>query len=453
MPGPGVAGGGPSGGGLSVGVPRETFPGERRVALTPLALPALTKAGIRIIVESGAGIEGGFLDEAYTQHGAQIATRAEVFGADIVVQVRTFPANPVAGRPDLDALRPDQILIGLANPLAVPELVAELAKRKVTSFAMELIPRITRAQSMDALSSQANIGGYKAVVEAARTLPKMFPMMTTAAGTIPPAKVFILGVGVAGLQAIATARRLGAVVQAFDVRPETKEQVQSLGAKFVEVELEAAAGAGGYAKEQSEDFLRRQRELLAKVVAASDVVITTAQVPGKKAPVLVTEEMVRGMAPGAVIVDMAAGQGGNVALSKPDEQVIVAGVTILGPTNLPGTIPVHASQTYGKNVANFLLNMYVKGELILDGEDQIVNESMMTRAGEVVNPRIRQSLGLPDLTAPSAGPPSAGPPSAGPPGGPPPGGPSAGPPPAGPSGVTVAVPLVPTSTENPGKGN
>lgn len=396
-----------SGAVLSIGVPRETFPGERRVALTPLAAPALIKAGFRVVVESGAGTEAGFLDDVFKQHGAEVGSRADAFAADIVVQVRTFPANPTAGRADLALLRPDQVLIGLANPLAAPELVAELAGRKVLAFAMELIPRITRAQSMDVLSSQANIGGYKAVVEAARTLPKMFPMMTTAAGTIPPAKVFILGVGVAGLQAIATARRLGAVVQAFDVRPETKEQVESLGAKFVEVELEAAQGTGGYAKEQSEDFLRRQRELLAKVVAASDVVITTAQVPGKKAPVLVTEEMVRGMAPGAVIVDMAAGQGGNVALSRPDEQVVINGVTILGPTNLPGTIPVHASQTYGKNIANFLLNMYKKGSVTIDAEDEIVKESWLTRGGEVVNQRVRQSLGLPDPAAPPPGLPPA----------------------------------------------
>ena len=392
------------GGGLSIGVPRETFPGERRVALTPTSLAALTKAGLRIVVESGAGEQAGFTDEAYKHHGATIGTRADAFGADIVAQIRTFPANPEAGRTDLELLRPDQLVIGLANPLAVPELVAELAKRKVTAFAMELIPRITRAQSMDVLSSQANIGGYKAVVRAARLLPKMMPMMTTAAGTIPPAKVFVLGVGVAGLQAIATARRLGAVVQAFDVRPETKEQVESLGAKFVEVELEAAAGTGGYAKEQSEDFLRRQRELLAKVVAASDIVITTAQVPGKKAPVLVTEEMVLGMAPGSVIIDMAAGQGGNVALSQPDQEVMIKGITIDGPTNLPGTVPVHASMTYAKNVTNFLLNMYKKGVLTLDGDDQIVNESMVTRGGEVVNPRLRSALGLAELdgTAPAA---------------------------------------------------
>ena len=385
---------------LSVGVPKETFPGERRVALTPNALPALTKVGLRIIVESGAGAEAGFFDEAYRQHGAEVGSRADAFGADIVLQVRTYPANPDAGKADLDLLRPDQLVIGLANPLANPEGVAELARRKVTGFAMELVPRITRAQSMDALSSQANIGGYKAVIRAARLLPKMMPMMTTAAGTIPPAKVFVLGVGVAGLQAIATARRLGAVVQAFDVRPETKEQVESLGAKFVEVPLDTseAKGTGGYAREQSEDFLRRQRELLAKVVAASDVVITTAQVPGRKAPVLVTADMVRGMAPGSVIIDMAAGQGGNVELSEPDTEVVVNGVTIDGPTNLPSTVPVHASMTYAKNLTAFLMNMYSGKERVLkiDPDDEIVRESLVTRGGEVTNARVRQALGLCD---------------------------------------------------------
>ncbi len=404
---------------LSVGVPRETFPGERRVALTPNALPALTKVGVRIIVESGAGTEAGFFDEAYQHHGAEIGSRADAFGADIVLQVRTYPANPDAGKADLDLLRPDQLVIGLANPLANPEAVAELARRKATCFAMELVPRITRAQSMDALSSQANIGGYKAVIRAARLLPKMMPMMTTAAGTIPPAKVFVLGVGVAGLQAIATARRLGAVVQAFDVRPETKEQVESLGAKFVEVPLDTseAKGTGGYAKEQSEDFLRRQRELMAKVVAASDVVITTAQVPGRKAPVLVTADMVHGMAPGSVIVDMAAGQGGNVELSQPDTEVVVNGVTIDGPTNLPSTVPVHASMTYAKNLTAFLMNMYNGKERVLkiDPDDEIVRESLVARGGEVTNARVRQALGLadpvqePPPTAPAAAAVAAGP--------------------------------------------
>src|SRR2546429_9311716 len=375
---------------LSVGVPRETFPGERRVALTPNALPAFTKVGLRIIVESGAGTEAGFLDEAYRHHGAEIGSRSDAFGADIVFQVRTYPANPDAGKADLDLLRPDQLVIGLANPLAAPEAVAELARREVTLFAMELVPRITRAQSMDALSSQANIGGYKAVIRAARLLPKMMPMMTTAAGTIPPARVFVLGVGVAGLQAIATAKRLGAVVQAFDVRPETREQVESLGAKFVEVELDTseAKGTGGYAREQSEDFLRRQRELMARVVAASDVVITTAQVPGKKAPVLVTEDMVKGMAPGSVIIDMAAGQGGNVELSRPDEEVVVGGVIIDGPTNLPSTVPVHASQTYAKNLSAFLLNMYSNRALTLDTDHHTVLDTLLAPGGAEVDSQV-----------------------------------------------------------------
>lgn len=399
---------------LAVGVPKESFPGERRVALTPTALPALTKAGLRVVVEAGAGAEAGFVDEAYAQHGATVGSRAEAFGADIVAQIRTFPANPDAGRGDLDQLRPEQILIGLANPLAAPELVAELATKGVTAFAMELIPRITRAQSMDVLSSQANIGGYKAVIRAARLLPKMMPMMTTAAGTVPPAKVFVLGVGVAGLQAIATAKRLGAVVQAFDVRPETAEQVESLGGKFVKVELDTAAaqGTGGYAKEQSEEFLRRQREVLASVIAQSDIVITTAQVPGRKAPLLVTEEMVKGMAPGSVIIDMAAGQGGNVALSQPDQEVVVNGIVIDGPTNLPATVPVHASMTYAKNVTNFLFNMYKKGVLNMNMEDEIVRESMIAKGGEVINARVRKALGLPDL-APPAPPPGSGAPGEG----------------------------------------
>ena len=381
---------------VSVGVPKETYPGERRVALTPPAIPALTKAGLRIVIESGAGAGAGFADDAYQNVGATVGTRQDVFGADIVAQIRTFTANPEAGRADLDLMRPGQIILGLANPLAAAELVPELAARKVTAFAMELIPRTTRAQAMDVLSSQANIGGYKAVIQAAEHLPKMMPMMTTAAGTVPPAKVFVLGVGVAGLQAIATAKRLGAVVQAFDVRPETAEQVESLGAKFVKVELEAAQGAGGYAAEQSEEFLRRQREVLSAVIAASDIVITTAQVPGKKAPLLVTEGMVKGMAPGSVIIDMAAGQGGNVAGSQPDQLVNIGGVLIDGPTNLPGTIPVHASMTFAKNVTNFLFNMYDKkaGTLKLDAGDDIVEGSMIARNGEVVHPRVRQAAGL-----------------------------------------------------------
>ncbi len=387
--------------GLTVGVPRETLAGERRVALTPTALLALTKAGVKALIEIGAGASAGFTDDAYREKAAELVSRSEALGAEVILQVRTMGAIPEEQGADLDLLRPEHILIGLANPLAQPEAAMELARRKVTSFAMELIPRITRAQSMDVLSSQANIGGYKAVLLAARALPKMFPMMTTAAGTIPPARVFVLGAGVAGLQAIATARRLGAVVEAFDVRPEVKEQVQSLGAMFVEVELDtqAAAGAGGYAQEQSEEFLRRQRELMARVVAASDVVITTAQVPGKKAPLLVSEEMIEGMAPGSVIVDMAAGQGGNVALSRPDEVVVTHGVTVLGPTNLPASVPYHASQTYARNVTTFLLHLMKEGmkdgPLRTDLDDEILRETLVTRGGEVTHAKVRQALGTP----------------------------------------------------------
>ncbi|MGH2732844.1 MAG: Re/Si-specific NAD(P)(+) transhydrogenase subunit alpha [Actinomycetota bacterium] len=395
--------------GLTVGVPRETRAGERRVALTPTAIPALTKAGVKALIETGAGESAGFTDEAYREKAAELVSRSEALGAEVILQIRTMGGTPQDQRADLDLLRPEHILIGLANPLAQPEAAMELARRKVTSFAMELIPRITRAQSMDVLSSQANIGGYKAVLLAAEALPKMFPMMTTAAGTIPPARVFVLGAGVAGLQAIATARRLGAVVEAFDVRLEVKEQVQSLGARFVEVELDtqAATGTGGYAQEQSEEFLRRQREVMARVVAASDVVITTAQVPGKKAPLLVTEEMIEGMAPGSVIVDMAAGQGGNVALSRPDEAVLTHGVMVLGPTNLPASVPYHASQTYARNITTFLLHLMKAGmsdgPLRTDLDDEILAETLVTRGGEVINARVRQALGTPTTGSGGAG--------------------------------------------------
>ncbi|MBI4468094.1 MAG: Re/Si-specific NAD(P)(+) transhydrogenase subunit alpha [Acidobacteria bacterium] len=385
---------------MTIGVPRETFAGEKRVALTPLVLPPLFKAGMHVLVENDAGRAAGFSDEVYQEKGATIVARKQVFDeSDMIAQVRMLGTNPQEGRADLDLLRPSHILIGISNPLAAPGATKVLAGLRLTVFDMEMIPRITRAQSMDVLSSQANIAGYKSVVLAAEALPKMFPMMTTAAGTIPPARVFILGVGVAGLQAIATARRLGAVVEAFDVRPEVKEQVQSLGAKFVEVELDtsAAKGSGGYAKEQSEDFLRRQRELMAKVVAASDVVITTAQVPGKKAPVLVTEAMVQGMAPGSVIVDLAAQQGGNVEPSRPGEVVHYHGVTIIGPTNVPSTVPFHASQMYAKNISAFILLLVKKGKLEIDFEDQIVRETLIARGGEVVNARVRDALGLPPL--------------------------------------------------------
>jgi NAD(P) transhydrogenase subunit alpha len=388
---------------MKIGVPAEEFTGERRVALVPASIPPLKKAGLEVVLQQGAGVQAGFTDAAYREKGAQIvARRADVFaGADVILQVRLAGAAGEWGRADLALVGPGHIVIGMADPLGAPEGVRDLAARKATAFALELIPRITRAQSMDVLSSMATIGGYKAVLLAAATLPRMFPLLTTAAGTVTPAHVFIVGVGVAGLQAISTARRLGAVVEAYDVRPAVKEQVQSVGAKFVELPLETAQAEdkGGYAKAQDESFYQRQRDMMKKVVAANDVVITTAVVPGKKAPVLVTAEMVRGMAPGSVVVDLAAERGGNCELTRPDQVVVEQGVTILGPTNLPSTVPYHASQMYAKNITTFLLHLVRDGSIKIDPSDEIARETMITEGGEVVNPRIRQALGLADLPA------------------------------------------------------
>jgi NAD(P) transhydrogenase subunit alpha len=383
---------------MIAGVPKETFPGEMRVAQIPAGLPALAKAGIEVLVEAGAGEAAGFPDAAYREKGAEIAPgREDLFArADVILQVRAGGANPDAGLVDLRRMRPGQVLIGFLEPYSAPEAVRELIDRKVTSFAMELVPRITRAQGMDALSSMATVAGYQAVLVAARALPKMFPMMMTAAGTLVPAKVFVVGAGVAGLQAIATARRLGAVVSGYDVRPAVKEQVESLGAKFVEMDLETAGaeGSGGYAKEMGEEFYRRQREMMTRVLSQSDVVITTAAVPGKRAPVLVTREMVRAMPPGSVIVDLAAERGGNCEVTKPGETVVEGGVTVLGPVNLPATIPYHASQMYGKNVSNLLLLLVKDGAIRLNLEDEIVRETLFTRDGEVANARVREILAL-----------------------------------------------------------
>jgi len=373
---------------MKIGVPVEQFPGERRVALVPASIAPLKKAGLAVIVERGAGERAGFPDAAYLDKGAEIAaSRAEVFAADVVLQVRVG---------DLALMRKGQLVIGMADPLGSPETVRDIASSGVTAFALELIPRITRAQSMDVLSSMATIAGYKAVLLAAETLPRMFPLLTTAAGTITPAHVFIVGVGVAGLQAIATARKLGAVVEAYDVRPAVKEQVQSVGAKFVELPLETgqAEDKGGYAKAQDEAFYQRQREMMARVVASNDVVITTAVVPGKKAPVLVTADMVRGMAPGSVVVDLAAERGGNCELTRADQVVIEKGVTILGPTNLPSTVPYHASQMYAKNITTFLLHLVKDGAVALDPNDEISRDTLIARDGEVVNVRVRQALGM-----------------------------------------------------------
>lgn len=386
---------------MIVGVPRESFPGERRVALVPAVIPNLAKAGLEVVVEAGAGAEAGYPDADYVAKGAKIlAQRSEVFRtADIVTQVLCYGSNDRTGKADLPLLRRGQILIGFLRPLGSIEAIQDIAASGVISFAVELMPRTTRAQSMDALSSMATLSGYRAVLIAADTLPKIFPMMTTAAGTITPARVLILGCGVAGLQAIATARRLGAVVSAYDLRPAVKEQVQSLGARFVELPIEAkdAQDARGYATAQGEEFYRRQRELLGKVIAENDVVITAAVVPGKKSPVLVTKEMVAGMARGSVLVDLASERGGNCELTQGGEKIDVNGVTIIGWYNLASTVPYNASQMYARNLTAFLLLMVKDGKAQIDPKDEIIRETLLTQGGEVVNARLREFFKLPAL--------------------------------------------------------
>jgi NAD(P) transhydrogenase subunit alpha len=350
------------------------------------------------MVERGAGEQAGFRDAAYQEQGARLApNRTEVFSSsDIIVQTHRLIANPDGAHAGLEVFRSGQILLGLLDPLRAPETVRTLASAGVTAFALELLPRISRAQPMDALTSMATISGYKAVILAAGALQKMCPMMITAAGTVTPARVFVIGAGVAGLQAIATARRLGAVVQAYDIRPAVKEQVESLGAKFVELKLhaEGAETEGGYARAMDEEFYHRQREMMKKVVADSDAVIATAAVPGKRAPLLVTEEMVRGMKPGSVIVDLAAEGGGNCELTRPDETVEVDGVRVIGPLNLPSTIPYHASQMYARNVTAFLRNLVKDGKAGFNAEDPIIRATLVTHKGEVVNAQVRELLGL-----------------------------------------------------------
>jgi len=378
---------------MKVGVPRETWAGENRVSLIPSAAAALKKSGLEVVVEQDAGAAAGFPSAAYEQAGAAVASRDAVFStADILLQVRAVPA-------DLPRLRRGQAVIGFADPLGGPDAIRALAQAGVTAFSMELMPRITRAQSMDALSSMATIAGYKGVLMAADHLPRLFPMLMTAAGTLTAARVFIVGAGVAGLQAIATARRLGAKVEAYDVRPAVKEQVQSLGARFVEMALETgdAEDKGGYAKAQDESFYRRQREMMLKVVSGSDVVITTALIPGKRAPILVTTEMVEGMAPGSVVVDLAAERGGNCDLTRPDEVVVHKGVTILGPSNPPALVPNHASQMYSKNITTFLAHLLgkegaKKASLEIDPSDEITRETLLTRDGEVVHARVKDLI-------------------------------------------------------------
>jgi proton-translocating NAD(P)+ transhydrogenase subunit alpha len=390
---------------MIVGVPRESFPGERRVALVPAVLPNLAKAGLEVVVEAGAGFAAGYPDADYIAKGAKIvASRAEVFrAADIVVQVLCYGSNDKTGKADMPLFKRDQVLIGFLRPLGSIETIQEIASKGVISFSVELMPRTTRAQSMDVLSSMATICGYKAVVLAADTSPRIFPMLTTAAGTITPGRVLVIGAGVAGLQAIATARRLGAVASAYDLRPAAKEQVQSLGGRFVElpIEVKDAEDARGYARAQDETFYERQRELLGKVVAESDVVISAAVIPGKKPPILVTKEMVASMAPGSVIVDLAGERGGNCELTRPGGIVVEHGVTIIGWFNLASTVPYHASQMYARNVSAFLLHLVKDGKLQINSEDEIVRETVLTRGGEVVNARVREFFSLPALPAES----------------------------------------------------
>jgi NAD(P) transhydrogenase subunit alpha len=388
---------------IILGVPRETFAGENRVAMVPAVVQPLAKSGVAVWIERGAGDAAGYRDADYEAKGAKLASRDEIFAnAHILAHVRVAGANP-SGRDDVSRYRAGQIVIGMADPLGEPAGIREFASTRTTLMALELLPRITRAQSMDVLSSMASIAGYKAVLLAADALPRMMPMMMTAAGTITPARVFVIGAGVAGLQAIASAKRMGAVVHAYDVRPAVKEQIMSLGGKFVElpVETTGAEDKGGYAKELGEEFYRKQRELMAKQVAESDVVITTAAIPGKKSPILITGEMLQHMPPGSVVVDLAAERGGNCDVTRPGEKFDFHGVTVMGPLNIPSAVPYHSSQMYARNVMAFVQNFVVKGEVKLSTEDEINRDTMVTRDGDVVGARLREALGMPAL-APAA---------------------------------------------------
>jgi H+-translocating NAD(P) transhydrogenase subunit alpha len=385
-----------------IGVPKEICPGEERVALTPANVGALLKKnGVEIRIERGAGEAAGFTDGDYEKAGAKLTDRDDIFSnAQAILQVQTPGSNTTNGQEDLDKLKAGQFLIGMTDPLANAQFAQALAERNITGLALELIPRITRAQSMDVLSSMAMIAGYKCVLLAANASHRMFPMNMTAAGTMNASRVFVMGAGVAGLQACATAKRLGAIVEAYDVRPAAREQILSVGAKPVELDLDTgeAEGSGGYAKAQGEDFLKRQRELMKEVIKEMDVVITTAAVPGAKSPILVTEEMVKAMKPGSVIVDLAAERGGNCDLTKAGETVVENGVLIIGPTNVPSSVPFHASQMFGKNIEN-LLNLLLddNGDLQLDFEDQIVTDTVISHDGDVPHARLREMLGLPEL--------------------------------------------------------
>jgi NAD(P) transhydrogenase subunit alpha len=380
---------------MQIGVVKELLPGESRVAMVPKCIETLAKSGLQVVVETGAGVKAGFTDESYIASGAKIVPdRASVYQSDIVLQVRACGAQRGYTDVDRSMLRNGQLLIAMLDPLGEPQVIADYAPSGAALFSLELIPRITRAQSMDILSSQATIAGYRAVLMAAMELPKMFPMMMTAAGTLTAARVFVIGVGVAGLQAIATARKLGGVVSAYDVRPACREQVESLGGKFVELQLENSGSEdkGGYAKAMDEEFYRKQRELLSSVIKQSDVVITTAAIPGKKSPTLVTADAVKSMAPGSVIIDLGAERGGNCELTKPGEKTQVHGVTIIGPTNIAAEIPQHASQMFANNVVKFLSNMVKQGQVFLNTEDEIIRETLVARGGQVVHPRLQSLL-------------------------------------------------------------
>lgn len=384
---------------MIIGVPLELKTGEKRVAFTPGNVSVWTKKGVKVLIQASAGLAAGHHDSDYEKAGAQIvATREDIFAqADIVLQVQSFGSNRENSDSDLALLREGQVIAGMMDPLASPDVASTLAERKVTAFAMEMVPRISRAQSMDVLSSMATLAGYKAVLLGAAALPRILPMLMTAAGTLQPGRVFIMGVGVAGLQACATAKRLGGVVEAYDVRPAAREQILSVGAKPIELALEAEGteDKGGYAKVQGEDFLRRQRELMTAVIAQQDIVITTAAVPGAKSPILVTEDMVKAMKPGSVIVDLAAERGGNCELTQLGKTITAHGVTIIGPDNIPSTIPNHASQMYGKNMEvllGFMIN--AEGNLSLDFDDEVIFETVIAHGGNVPHARMRSMLGL-----------------------------------------------------------
>ncbi len=390
---------------LVVAVPREADPEEKRVALVPAMVPTLTKGGLKVRLETNAGMAAGFPDQLYLDKGAEIdSDRAELLKhADIVLQVRALGANDGVQTDDVPLLHEGQVLIASCDPLTFPDSVAPVAERGVTAFSLELVPRITRAQSMDILSSMATVAGYRAVLLSATAAPRMFPLMMTAAGTLKPARVLVIGAGVAGLQAIATAKRLGAVVYGYDIRPAVREQVESLGGKFVELDLEAGQSEtqGGYAKQMDEDFYRRQREAMKKVIADCDVVITTAAIPGRKAPILVTTEMVEAMAPGSVVVDLAAERGGNCEVTRPGETIDHNGVAVLGPCNMPSDVPVHASEMFSKNVVTFLQLMIKDGQLNIDTEDEIIRDTLLTRGKVIVNGRVRELLNMEPLEPPA----------------------------------------------------